>query len=50
MSSIASDPAEDALKLREQLGDLLGADAIISRPEELLVYVCDAYTLEKRLP
>jgi glycolate dehydrogenase FAD-linked subunit len=50
MSSTASDPAEGALKLRQQLGDLLGADAIISRPEELLVYECDAYTLEKRLP
>jgi glycolate oxidase len=29
---------------------LLGADGVITRPEELLVYECDAYTLEKSLP
>ncbi|MCG3150309.1 MAG: putative FAD-linked oxidoreductase [Verrucomicrobiae bacterium] len=33
-----------------ELRALLGADAVISTPTELLVYECDAYTLEKFLP
>src|SRR4051794_11750615 len=43
MSSTASD-------LEDQLRKLLGPDGVISGPEELLVYECDAYTLEKHLP
>ena len=43
MSSTASD-------LEGQLRTLLGPEGVISRPEELLVYECDAYTLEKHLP
>src|SRR4051794_21063821 len=50
MSSTASDLGEGAVKLRNDLRNLLGSDAVISAPEELLVYECDAYTLEKRLP
>jgi glycolate oxidase len=33
-----------------QLRSVLGDDAVISEPQELLVYECDAYTLEKHLP
>jgi glycolate oxidase len=39
---------------REGLGAalrrLVGADGVIDRPAELLVYECDAYTLEKSVP
>src|SRR3989440_3543593 len=34
----------------DQLRSVLGSDAVISKPDELLVYECDAYTLEKHLP
>ena len=34
----------------EELHSILGQDAVIASPEELLVYECDAYTLEKFLP
>ena len=36
--------------LAQELRAQLGADAVISNAEELLVYECDAYTLEKFLP
>ncbi|HVY69939.1 MAG TPA: FAD-binding oxidoreductase, partial [Verrucomicrobiae bacterium] len=29
---------------------IVGPDGVIFKPEELLVYECDAYTLEKKLP
>src|SRR6266496_2902168 len=29
---------------------VVGDDGVVSKPEELLVYECDAYTLEKSLP
>src|SRR5689334_6011312 len=32
------------------LTDIVGADAVIFRPQELLVYECDAYTIEKNPP
>ncbi|MSU63794.1 MAG: FAD-binding protein [Pedosphaera sp.] len=32
------------------LREFLPADAILSHPDELLVYECDAYTIEKRSP
>jgi glycolate oxidase len=32
------------------LREILGADGVVDTPDELLVYECDAYTLEKRLP
>lgn len=41
-------PGLDSL-LRE-LSDIVGSRNVISRAEDLLVYECDAYTLEKNLP
>jgi glycolate oxidase len=38
------------LQLIDELRSIVGAEHIITRPEELLVYECDAYTLEKQLP
>ncbi|HEY3915445.1 MAG TPA: FAD-linked oxidase C-terminal domain-containing protein [Verrucomicrobiae bacterium] len=35
-----------AAKLRRVVGD----DAVLDKPQELLVYECDAYTLERNLP
>ncbi len=32
------------------LREIVGADAVVDADDELLVYECDAYTLEKRLP
>jgi glycolate oxidase len=32
------------------LAEIVGAANVISSPEQLLVYECDAYTLEKKLP
>jgi glycolate oxidase len=43
-------PATNALHLADELRTLLGSDGVVSEPEELLVYECDAYTLEKNLP
>ena len=37
-------------ELAEKLRALLGDSAVIDRPEELLVYECDAYTLERKPP
>jgi glycolate oxidase len=34
----------------EALRHIVDADGVVSKGEELLVYECDAYTLEKRLP
>jgi glycolate oxidase len=36
--------------LFDRLRDLVGAEGVLSAPEELLVYECDAYTLEKNPP
>src|SRR5258708_5880582 len=33
-----------------QLVEILGADAIVSRPTELKVYECDGWTIEKSIP
>ncbi len=38
------------MNIIDQLRSLLGPDSVISEPDELLVYECDAYTLEKHLP
>jgi glycolate oxidase len=37
-------------ELSGQLRTLLGPDAVVDQPDELLVYECDAYTLEKNPP
>ena len=34
----------------ESLRAIVGEDGLVSQPDELLVYECDAYTLEKNLP
>jgi glycolate oxidase len=36
--------------LRERLRAIVGADGLIDRPEALLVYECDGYTLERAAP
>src|SRR5689334_523948 len=36
--------------LLESLRAIVGADGVVSDPERLVVYECDAYTLEKMLP
>ena len=36
--------------LSEQLSKIVGADGLVDDPDELLVYECDAYTLEKNPP
>src|SRR5216117_797725 len=36
--------------LIEALRAIVGDDGVVSKPQELLVYECDAYTLEKSLP
>jgi len=36
--------------LAEELQAIAGEDGVVSKPDELLVYECDAYTLEKNLP
>src|SRR5262245_11722468 len=34
----------------DRLKAIVGSDGVIASPSELLVYECDAYTLERRLP
>ena len=41
---------EQQRKLSRQLRAIVGADAVVDQPDELLVYECDAYTLEKNPP
>ena len=41
---------EQQRELARQLRGIVGADAVVDQPEELLVYECDAYTLEKNPP
>ncbi len=36
--------------LSAELRAMVGDDGVVSEPDELLVYECDAYTLEKNLP
>ncbi|HAV62870.1 MAG TPA: FAD-binding oxidoreductase, partial [Verrucomicrobiales bacterium] len=36
--------------LLQRLRGIVGDDGVISHPHELLVYECDAYTIEKNLP
>ncbi len=48
---MASAPvAQQSGELIAALTDIVGPDAVIHRPEELLVYECDAYTIEKNPP
>src|SRR5437899_11163489 len=41
---------QKAQPLVDQLRAIVGEDGVVWKPEELLVYECDAYTLEKNLP
>src|SRR5687767_8994776 len=34
----------------QRLRDIVGADGVLSRGDDLLVYECDGYTVEKRTP
>jgi glycolate oxidase len=43
-------PDKTAPQLADQLRAIVGDEGVVSKPEELLVYECDAYTLEKSLP
>jgi len=36
--------------LLEELRDIVGAENVLSEPEELLVYECDGFTIEKSIP
>jgi glycolate oxidase len=44
MTNTAPKPLLDSLR------EIVGAEHVISKAEELVVYECDAYTLEKRVP
>ncbi len=41
---------QEQRELAEQLRSILGREGVVDQPEELLVYECDAYTLEKNPP
>src|SRR5437899_2569905 len=41
---------QKAQPLVDQLRAIVGKDGVVWKPDELLVYECDAYTLEKNLP
>src|SRR5216117_3742582 len=41
---------KNAPQLVDELRAIVGDDGVVSKPEELLVYECDAYTLERNLP
>ena len=45
-----SGPASQVSQAIEGLRAIVGREAVITNPEELTVYECDAYTLEKHLP
>ena len=37
-------------KLLDELGEIIGAEGIVSRATELKVYECDGWTVEKSAP
>ncbi|HXT41119.1 MAG TPA: FAD-binding oxidoreductase, partial [Candidatus Angelobacter sp.] len=43
-------PDNNASQIVDELRAIVGDDGVVWKPEELLVYECDAYTLEKKLP
>ncbi len=43
-------PATSPVEVIVRLEALVGAAGVLSKPQQLLVYECDAYTLEKHLP
>ncbi len=50
MSRISAQSAQSARQLKADLIAIAGDAAVLSDPRELLVYECDAFTLEKNLP
>ena len=45
-----SSPQSPSQALETELINVVGREAVLSDPQELLVYECDAFTLEKKLP
>src|SRR5437762_5965245 len=45
-----SGPDQSAWPFAAELRAIVGEEGVLSKPEELLVYECDAYTLEKSRP
>jgi glycolate oxidase len=43
-------PVASAASLLDELRDIIGDDALIANEDELLVYECDGYVVEKRMP
>ena len=43
-------PVASASSLLDELRDIVGDDALIANEDELLVYECDGYVVEKRMP
>ena len=43
-------PVASAASLLDELRDIVGDDALIANEDELLVYECDGYVVEKRMP
>ncbi|HID23288.1 MAG TPA: FAD-binding oxidoreductase, partial [Planctomycetaceae bacterium] len=43
-------PATVSAELIDALRTAVGSDAVISDPDELLVYECDAYVIDKQAP
>jgi glycolate oxidase len=43
-------PASTAASLIDRLGEIVGRDAILTSPSDLLVYECDGFTIEKNKP
>jgi hypothetical protein len=48
MASVLT-PAQQS-QLSQRLRAIVGPEAVVDKPDELLVYECDAYTLEKSPP
>jgi glycolate oxidase len=49
-NAATSSAAASAAKLLARFREIVGADGLLSSPEELLVYECDGYVVEKKAP
>ena len=43
-------PPAPATAVADRLRQIVGRDAVITAPSELIVYECDAFTIEKNRP
>ncbi len=43
-------PSRDRTGLHARLAEIVGSDNVLSQPEELVVYECDGYVVEKNAP